>query len=280
MSFLGKFFHEKSAEQSEVTEKQNDGGASVLQDIKKEYVMEQEPLHACPVGSHRDLMWVHHDVLYFAPKRITDKAQAEAYPLADIQRFFVNPREHNEIRLQLQPGFRPQGNGEPLLFRSNALENFRELLADKEYRFSEKTMQSGKRNVRVPKIKLGDLDSVRSGAEFEEYLTVLFMLLGFQAKNTPLVKDQGIDVILVNGKEKYGIQAKFYSQPVGNSAVQQAIAGREFFNLKKGAVVTNSTFTDSAVTLAEKTNIRLIDGKELNKLIKTAKSGKISGFTL
>ena len=64
------------------------------------------------------------------------------------------------------------------------------------------------------------------------------------------------------------------------AALQQAIAGREFFKLKKGAVVTNSTFTASAVTLAEKTNIRLIDGKELNKLIKTAKSGKISGFTL
>lgn len=280
MTFLGKFFHKRSAEQSKATEKQNIVGTSVLQEIKKEYGMEQEPLHACPVGSHRDLMWVKNDVLYFAPKRTTDKAQVESYPLSGIQRFFVNPREHNEIRLQLQPGFRPQGNGEPLLFRSNALENFRKLLPDKEYRFSEKTMQSGKRNATVPKIKLGDLDSVRSGAEFEEYLTVLFMLLGFQTENTPLVKDQGIDVILVNGKEKYGIQAKFYSQPVGNSAVQQAIAGREFFNLKKGAVVTNSTFTASAVTLAEKTNIRLIDGKELNKLIKTAKSGKISGFTL
>lgn len=242
--------------------------------------MEQEPFRACPIDSHRDLMWVHHEVLNFAPKRITEKAQIEAYPLLGIKRFFVNPREHNEIRLQLQPGFRPLGNGKPLLFRSNALENFRKLLSDKEYKFSEKTMQLGKRKVTVKGKSLGDLNSVRSGAEFEEYLTVLFGLLGFKTENTPLVKDQGIDVILVNGKGKYGIQAKFYSHPVGNAAVQQAIAGREFFKLKKGAVITNSTFTASAITLAEKTNIRLIDGNELNKLIKMAKSGKIRDFAL
>lgn len=280
MNILSNLFRKKQTESPNASKKPKEHNISVLQEIQKKYGLAQEPFYACPVGSHRDVMWVQNDTLYFAPRRMADTDQIESYPLSDIKCFFVNPREHNEIRLQLQPGFRPQGNGVPLLFRSNALESFRNLLPGKEHRFSEKIMQSGNRVPGVPNIKLGSLESVRSGAEFEEYLAVLFTLLGFQAENTPLVKDQGIDVILVRGKEKYGIQAKFYSQPVGNAAVQQAIAGREFFRLKKGAVVTNATFTAAAVALAEKTNIRLIDGSELNRLIIMAKSGKISGFSL
>jgi HJR/Mrr/RecB family endonuclease len=141
-------------------------------------------------------------------------------------------------------------------------------------------MKLGKQTVINQQVKLGDLKDVRSGGEFEEYLTNLFSLLGYKTENTKITGDQGIDVLVSRGKERYGIQAKFYSQPVGNSAVQEVIAGREYFKLSKGIVVTNSTFTTSAKQLAEKTNVRLINGEELSKLIQMVKSGKTSGFVL
>jgi HJR/Mrr/RecB family endonuclease len=121
---------------------------------------------------------------------------------------------------------------------------------------------------------------VRSGGEFEEYLTNLFQALGYKAENTKISGDQGIDVLVARNGKKYGIQAKYYSQPVGNSAVQEVIAGREYFNLSKGIVITNASFTKSAQDLAEKTHIRLIDGEELEKIIRMEKSGKGNSFIL
>ena len=128
--------------------------------------------------------------------------------------------------------------------------------------------------------KIGDLRDVRSGGEFEEYLTTLFQVLGYHAENTKISRDQGVDVIVSKSGKKYGIQAKYYSQPVGNFAVQEIIAGREYFKLSKGIVITNATYTASAKDLAEKTQIRLIDGDELQQIIRLAKAGKGSTFTL
>lgn len=49
---------------------------------------------------------------------------------------------------------------------------------------------------------------------------------------------------------KIGIQAKCYASAVGNAAVQEAVAGKVFYGRGKAMVVTNSTFTKSAVELA------------------------------
>ena len=282
MSFLKKFFIGEQFEKHEQQKQQNPNpfDSPIWRSVKQEHGLDRDPVPACPVSSHRDVMWVHDSVLYFAPKKLEDVSQIESYPMETIKQFYINPRNHNEIRLQLQKGCRPQGSGEPLLFRSNSLAHFRTLLPDKEHKFSEKIMQAGTQRATVNSIKLGNLKDVRSGAEFEEYIADLFSILGYAAKNVPLTKDQGIDVLVHRSGMRYGIQAKYYSQSVGNAAVQQAIAGREYYKLDKGVVVTNSTFTPAAVALAKKTNIRLIDGTELNKLIKKAKTGHVKDFSL
>jgi hypothetical protein len=277
MGFLSNFLGKRNEPEPEKTRYFD---TEIWNTVKREYGLSVEPYPSCPISGHRDVMWVKSGVLYFAPKKMTDIQQIEKYPLDIIKNYHVNPYDHNEIRINLVSPNQPQGKGEALKFRSNSLRYFRELMPDKEHKFSEKTMKLGKQTVINQQVKLGDLKDVRSGGEFEEYLTNLFSLLGYKTENTKITGDQGIDVLVSRGKERYGIQAKFYSQPVGNSAVQEVIAGREYFKLSKGIVVTNSTFTTSAKQLAEKTNVRLINGEELSKLIQMVKSGKTSGFVL
>lgn len=69
--------------------------------------------------------------------------------------------------------------------------------------------------------------------------------------------DQGIDIIAYGNGEKYGIQCKYYNSPVGNAAVQQAYAGAKYYNCDKAAVMTNTSFTQSAIELSEATGVLL-----------------------
>lgn len=112
-----------------------------------------------------------------------------------------------------------------------------------------------------------DLVASMSGHEFEEYCANLLKLNGFSSVEiTKASGDQGIDIIAYKHEIKYGIQCKLYSKPVGNSAVQEVYAGKDFYNCNVGVVLTNNTFTASAIELAEKVGIILWDGKFLKEL--------------
>ncbi|KRL39878.1 restriction endonuclease [Liquorilactobacillus nagelii] len=118
-----------------------------------------------------------------------------------------------------------------------------------------------------------DLSSIKemNGLEFEYYIARLLSFAGYSnIKRTQDSNDQGLDVIAEKNNLKYGIQCKLYSTPVGNSAVQQAIAGTQYYGLDRAVVITNSTFTDSAITLALKTNVSLINNYGLYEIIKKA----------
>ena len=69
--------------------------------------------------------------------------------------------------------------------------------------------------------------------------------------------DQGVDILARKHRKKYGIQCKYYSHPVGNKAVQEAYAGAKYYECDVAAVMTNSTYTEAAMALAEKTGVRL-----------------------
>jgi restriction endonuclease Mrr len=111
-------------------------------------------------------------------------------------------------------------------------------------------------------------DEVRwlSGTEFEIYVARILRQHGWQVSSTPTSGDQGVDLIASKGGRKVVIQAKRYSASVGNHAVQEVVAGVSFYSGTEGYVVTNSTFTPSARDLAQKNNIRLIDGAHLEEL--------------
>lgn len=86
---------------------------------------------------------------------------------------------------------------------------------------------------------------------------------------TPKTGDQGADLIVEKGNNKIAIQAKFYSSTVGNSAVQEVVGAIKYYDANKGIVITNSTYTSSAIDLAKVNNIQLIDGNGILAIINT-----------
>ena len=98
------------------------------------------------------------------------------------------------------------------------------------------------------------------GIDFE--YTCANILRGRGFTNVEVTKasgDQGIDVLASKGGQRYAIQCKLYSNPVSNSAVQEAYAGMTYYGCSKAAVMTNSTFTASARELADSIGVELWD---------------------
>lgn len=105
---------------------------------------------------------------------------------------------------------------------------------------------------------IDDID-LMDGTEFEELIAKLFRKMGYDAEVTKASGDQGIDVIATKNGFKYGIQAKCYSGQVGNSAIQEVVAGKTYYSLNKAIVVTNNFFTKTAIKLAEANGVVLWD---------------------
>lgn len=108
------------------------------------------------------------------------------------------------------------------------------------------------------KYTIDDID-LMTGSEFEEFIELMFQKLGYTTQLTPKSRDQGIDVIAKRNSVKIGIQAKCYSSSVGNSAIQEVVAGGNYYLCNKMIVVTNNYFTTSAVELASSNNVVLWD---------------------
>lgn len=113
---------------------------------------------------------------------------------------------------------------------------------------------------------IDDVD-LMSGAEFENFISILFNKMGFITRITKATGDQGIDVIAEKDELKYGIQAKCYSSQVSNSAIQEVVAGAAFYNCNKAIVVTNNYFTGSAKELADANGVILWDREMIKNKI-------------
>ena len=111
---------------------------------------------------------------------------------------------------------------------------------------------------------IDDID-LMDGVEFEKLIAKLFRKMGYDAEVTKTSGDQGIDVLATKNGFKYGIQAKCYSAQVGNSAIQEATAGKAYYSFNKVIVVTNNYFTKSAIKLAEANGVILWDRKILTE---------------
>ncbi len=110
-----------------------------------------------------------------------------------------------------------------------------------------------------------------TGNEFEDFLSSLFLLLGYQVKKTKLSGDFGADLIIENGI-KIIVQAKRYSKSVSLSAIQEITAAKKHYQIDNAWVITNNYFTEPAKNLASDNNIRLINREELAKLILKSKN--------
>ncbi len=111
-----------------------------------------------------------------------------------------------------------------------------------------------------------------SPLEYEQYCLSQMRLEGWSGKPTPVTSDQGADVICEYGDIRAVIQCKLYNQPVGNTAVQEVISARIFYEANVAAVVTNASFTRSAIQLAEKAMVSLLHDTQLRVWAKKNKS--------
>ncbi|MCQ2498215.1 MAG: restriction endonuclease [Lachnospiraceae bacterium] len=106
------------------------------------------------------------------------------------------------------------------------------------------------------------------GHEFEHFCAELLMDRGFiEVEVTPGSGDYGVDVLAEKDGVTYAIQCKAYSTPVGVKAVQEAYAGRDYYDRMVGVVMTNQYFTRPAVDAAKKLKILLWDRGYLDEMI-------------
>lgn len=117
------------------------------------------------------------------------------------------------------------------------------------------------------KYDIHSLDEIE-GHEFEYYCAELLKKRGFiDVSVTKGSGDYGVDVLAEKDGVTYAIQCKAYTTPVGVKAVQEAYAGREFYDRMVGAVLTNQYFTKPAVEAAKKLKILLWDRGYLDSMI-------------
>lgn len=121
--------------------------------------------------------------------------------------------------------------------------------------------------IRAGRRRPGEMD-LMEGRDFEFYCAELLENNGFQEiKVTKSSGDYGIDILAEKDGITYAIQCKCYGTPVGVKAVQEAYAGRDYYDCMVGAVMTNQYFTAPAVEAAKKLKILLWDRGYLESMM-------------
>lgn len=116
-------------------------------------------------------------------------------------------------------------------------------------------------------LKDRQLDNME-GHDFEYFCADLLKDRGFlDVQVTKGSGDYGIDILAEKDGITYGIQCKCYNSPVGVKAVQEAYAGRDYYDCMVGVVMTNQYFTKPAVEAAKKLKILLWDRGYLDSML-------------
>ncbi len=103
-----------------------------------------------------------------------------------------------------------------------------------------------------------------SGVEFENLLQDKFAAMGFKVESTPTTGDFGADLILENSEgSRIIVQCKRFKSKVNLKAVQEVVGAMGHYAGDYGVVITNSSFLNSAIKLAESHDIELWDGDKL-----------------
>ena len=106
------------------------------------------------------------------------------------------------------------------------------------------------------------------GHEFEYYCADILRKNNFeQVQVTRGSGDQGVDIIAYKDGLKYAIQCKNYSSHLGNTPIQEVFAGKTFYKCNVAVVMTNQTFTQGAIDLANATGVVLWDRYKLMNMV-------------
>lgn len=104
------------------------------------------------------------------------------------------------------------------------------------------------------------------GEDFEYECMELLQDEGWSVDFTPKSGDQGVDLLAKKNSLLIAVQCKNYRTKVGNSAVQEVVAGRKHYNADYAVVVSASGFTKSAHELAASNGAILLQVEDLRSL--------------
>ncbi|MFH5923445.1 restriction endonuclease [Roseomonas xinghualingensis] len=99
--------------------------------------------------------------------------------------------------------------------------------------------------------------------QFEQHCADVLAARGWSVTVGRGSGDQGVDVLARKGGRSVVLQCKLYSRPVGNKAVQEALAGCGYAGADGAAVVSNAAFTAAAHALAARTGVLLLHVSDL-----------------
>lgn len=99
---------------------------------------------------------------------------------------------------------------------------------------------------------------ITSGTDYEHLCAALLQKAGWSIQITKGSGDQGADVIAERSGKRVVVQCKFYSKPVGNKAVQEVVAAKQFVGADLAVVASNQSFTKSAHQLAAANSVYLL----------------------
>lgn len=102
-----------------------------------------------------------------------------------------------------------------------------------------------------------------SDGEFEELMASYFREQGYVVGTTLASGGRGADLIIEAAERRISILLKRVDDPLGNSAVQDAVGGRAFYGAYEAWLITNNTFMQVTRFDARRKGVRLVDGEEL-----------------
>lgn len=111
---------------------------------------------------------------------------------------------------------------------------------------------------------------IASGEDFEVFVSDQLEGSGWIVRHTGRSGDQGADLVAEKDGSSVAVQCKLYAQPVGNKAVQEALAAQRYYATDHAAVISNAAFTKSAVQLAQSANVLLVHTSDLDALDRLA----------
>lgn len=121
----------------------------------------------------------------------------------------------------------------------------------------------------IDKATEADIDKM-SGLEYEQHCADLLRKAGWDVQVTKGSGDFGIDLI---GEKTIGerarrvvFQCKRYSAPIGISAVQEVIAGKQYDSADTAIVVSNQRYTPAAESMAASSGVLLLHHADLLSL--------------
>ena len=111
--------------------------------------------------------------------------------------------------------------------------------------------------------KMYSYDPAMSGVDYEKLCGNMLKNKQWDIQYTQGSGDQGVDIIAKKASVIIAIQCKRHKKPVGNKAVQEVSAGKIFYRTTHAIVIASNGFTPSAIELANKTNVLLLNHNTL-----------------